>query len=157
MMTEERTDKNFRAEKTERILRLPEQGGVDGAASRRTGHGSLPWLPQAATQLRQPQDGASTEQGSHANPRRLSPVRTSLHNPLLRSLVRSPNLRHVLEEPEDAGLTGGTRSLTRRVLGLNGVAKSGAAAPAARMNTQRAPGQGKSAGLVRLDPRAQIA
>jgi len=52
------------------------------------------------TSLRQPQDGASVARPS---PRQI----TAHHDGSL------------LVEPEDAGLTGGTRSLMRRLIGLN--------------------------------------
>ncbi len=102
------------------------------------------------------------EQDSTASPRtRPTPIRSPLRSSLVRNTLRDPNLRHTLEEPEDAGLTGGTRSLTRRVLGLNGVARSAPVAPAAmvapRMDAVRSPRQVKSAALGRPDPRAQIA
>jgi len=60
--------------------------------TRRAVHGSSAWSLPRGLNLRQPQDGASSE---------VSPV---LNN---------------LPEPEDARLTGGTRSLTRRLMGLN--------------------------------------
>jgi hypothetical protein len=63
---------------------------------RRVTHGSSPWsIPARYPATRQPQDGA------------LRPAPVAAFN--------SP-LDH---EPEDAGLTGGTRSLSRRLLGLN--------------------------------------
>ncbi len=70
--------------------------GLD--AARRMGHGGSAWsLPRGLNVLRQPQDGA----------------------PSATAGVLSPTQRNVLSEPDDAGITGGTRSLTRRVLGLN--------------------------------------
>jgi len=69
-------------------------------SSRRIAHGSSPWsLPRALNTLRQPQDGAHSE----TNPL-LSTAQLQGSSPL---------------EPEDARLTGGTRSLTRRLMGLN--------------------------------------
>lgn len=69
--------------------------------SRRTGHGGNLWsLPLSVRALRQPQDGALDTRS------RLSSITGHLSN-------------DVLLEPEDAPLTGGTRSLTRRLLGLN--------------------------------------
>jgi hypothetical protein len=69
--------------------------------TRRTGHGGVAWSLPANTQtLRQPQDGASAGRSKLSSMK--SPLRTDLW-----------------QEPEDARLTGGTRSLTRRLLGLN--------------------------------------
>jgi hypothetical protein len=66
------------------------------AMPRRVNHGSSPWsIPARYPSNMQPQDGA----------RRPAPV----------AIVRSP----LTCEPEDARLTGGTRSLYRRLLGLN--------------------------------------
>ena len=50
--------------------------------------------------MRQPQDGAVEKR------KRLAMIDAKLHS-------------NVLNEPEDARLTGGTRSLTRRLMGLN--------------------------------------
>lgn len=64
---------------------------------KRNGHGGSAWTATAkADTLHQPQDGAQ-EAGTLLTARTL--------------LAR--------REPEDAGLTGGTRSLMRRVMGLN--------------------------------------
>jgi len=66
---------------------------------RRITHGSIAWsLPRGANILRQPQDGAPSET-----------------NPLLAAAQNRPSPL----EPEDATLTGSTRSLTRRLMGLN--------------------------------------
>ncbi len=60
------------------------------------GHGHAAWaMPFAATNLIQPQDGADNS----------------------RTTLQCPDER--LHEAEDAHLTGGTRSLNRRLLGLN--------------------------------------
>ncbi len=68
---------------------------------RRTGHGSNAWsLPMGVTSLRQPQDGAFV---ARTTPRQITPHHDG----------------SLLVEPEDAGLTGGTRSLMRRLIGLN--------------------------------------
>jgi hypothetical protein len=76
---------------------LDQVAGLAGD-TRRMVHGGSAWsLPRGLNGLRQPQDGAPT---AVAVP------------PLERK-------RAVLLEPEDAGMTGGTRSLTRRLLGLN--------------------------------------
>jgi len=71
------------------------------AASRRVVHGSSAWsLPRGLSVQRQPQDGAL--------PPRVSPIRLAQHSD-----------GNPLSEPEDANITGGTRSLMRRVMGLN--------------------------------------
>ena len=67
----------------------------------RRGHGGLAWsLPLSEPSMRQPQDGTA-ERRMH-----LAMIDAKLHS-------------NVLNEPEDAKLTGGTRSLTRRLMGLN--------------------------------------
>ena len=67
----------------------------------RRGHGGRAWsLPLAEPQMRQPQDGSVEKR------KRLALIDSKLHS-------------NVLQEPEDARLTGGTRSLTRRLMGLN--------------------------------------
>jgi hypothetical protein len=69
--------------------------------ARRVGHGSSAWsLPMGVTSLRQPQDGAFA---SRTSPRQ----------------IKAHHDGSLLVEPEDAGLTGGTRSLMRRLIGLN--------------------------------------
>ena len=70
---------------------------------KRVVHGGSAWSASAeAAKLHQPQDGAQ-ETGT------LLTART----------------RMALREPEDAGLTGGTRSLMRRTMGLNVTALTG--------------------------------
>jgi hypothetical protein len=65
-------------------------------------HGGSAWsLPRGLNGMRQPQDGASP---------------TAAAPSLLTTTQRHG---HMLLEPEDARITGGTRSLTRRLLGLN--------------------------------------
>ena len=64
---------------------------------KRAGHGGVAWTAAAkAEEMHQPQDGAQ-ENGT-------------LYTAMSRTAHR---------EPEDARLTGGTRSLMRRVMGLN--------------------------------------
>jgi len=71
------------------------------APTRRSGHGETAWSMRTdAARLRQPQDGALDSRSR------------------LATLRPRPQLG-LLQEPEDATLTGGTRSLTRRLLGLN--------------------------------------
>jgi hypothetical protein len=71
---------------------------------KRVGHGGVAWTAAAkADSLHQPQDGAQ-EPGT-------------LYTAMTRAALR---------EPEDARLTGGTRSLMRRVMGLNVTALPGA-------------------------------
>jgi hypothetical protein len=85
------------------VLATTIQNRSEAVPTRRAGHGSHPWsLPFSARQKMQlqPQDGAT----AHAS--KLTSIAARLHS----------NLAH---EPEDARLTGGTRSLTRRLLGLN--------------------------------------
>lgn len=69
-------------------------------AARRPGRRGAPWsLPAGTKLLRQPQDGAQETSA------RIAAIVAHLPNSL--------------REPEDARLTGGTRSLMRRVSGLN--------------------------------------
>jgi hypothetical protein len=73
-------------------------GSAQDAAHR---HGGTPWAPASLGEVKlyQPQDGA-------ADPRR-------------RVADIASRLRKMAGEPEDARLTGGTRSLMRRLSGLN--------------------------------------
>lgn len=74
-------------------------------AAPRGGHGGGAWsLPFAEPMMFQPQDGAVDTRT------RLATIKSHQHSDLL-------------QEPEDARLTGGTRSLNRRLLGLNIAAK----------------------------------
>jgi hypothetical protein len=69
--------------------------------STKRGHGGLAWSqPLGEKVMRQPQDGASDSM------RRMTMMGSALNT-------------DVLNEPEDARITGGTRSLARRLLGLN--------------------------------------
>ena len=81
-----------------------QEPAVESMSWRRAGHGSSarPQRPEEM-RLRQPQDGAMNLSSS-----RIASLRSSV-----------PGLTG---EPEDARLTGGTRSLMRRVLGLNVIA-----------------------------------
>lgn len=73
------------------------EGAREAVGWKRNGHGGSAWTATAkADSLHQPQDGAQ-EAGT------LLTARTRL----------------MLREPEDARLTGGTRSLMRRTMGLN--------------------------------------
>ena len=80
------------------VLRMPV------ISTKRGGHGGMAWpsplAEQAQQSLMQPQDGAVD-------------ARTRLAN------IRSHQHSDLLHESEDARLTGGTRSLDRRLLGLN--------------------------------------
>jgi hypothetical protein len=77
-----------------------QEPAVESMSWRRSGHGSSARLQRPAEmRLRQPQDGATDVTSRVAS-------------------LRSPGLE-LTGEPEDARLTGGTRSLMRRVLGLN--------------------------------------
>lgn len=86
----------------------PEQSLVGSAPDktpvRRNNHGGFAWAAAAdrAENLHQPQDGAQE--------------RTAVYTPISKKTT--------LREPEDARLTGGTRSLMRRVMGLNVTALS---------------------------------
>lgn len=80
------------------VLRMPviaAQGGAHGGTAWR-----LPFAAQAQQSMMQPQDGAVDART------RLASIRSHQHSDLL-------------HESEDARLTGGTRSLDRRLLGLN--------------------------------------
>jgi hypothetical protein len=85
---------------------------------KRVGHGSIAWsVPSAETALCQPQDGA------------FDPRKRGLERADVQEIgPRAPRLG---SEPEDARLTGGTRSLSRRVMGLNVTAKPEPRKPAA--------------------------
>lgn len=77
------------------LVRMP------AISTRRGGHGSMAWsLPFAEQTMLQPQDGAIDTRT------RLASIRSHQHS-------------DGLHESEDAQLTGGTRSLDRRLLGLN--------------------------------------
>jgi hypothetical protein len=79
-------------------------------------------VPEANNRLKQPQDGATE----------VSKVTAAMDG------VRDPNgrvVRFPASEPEDARITGGTRSLMRRVMGLNVTARPGARKPARVMGT----------------------
>jgi hypothetical protein len=70
--------------------------------SQRTGrHGGTPWAPASLGEVKlyQPQDGAA--------------------DPRSRVADIASRMRKMAGEPEDARLTGGTRSLMRRLSGLN--------------------------------------
>lgn len=83
-------------------------------SSKRTAHGSSAWsIPQADNRMSQPQDGAAEVSKVAAEE------------------IGARALRTPASEPEDARITGGTRSLMRRVMGLN-VAKG----PASRRPTR---------------------
>ncbi|MEO7030104.1 MAG: hypothetical protein ABI147_11945 [Acidobacteriaceae bacterium] len=73
------------------------------AMPRRTGHGGIAWASSPSTgapKLYQPQDGAIESRG------RVTDIASRL-------------FKFSAGEPEDARLTGGTRSLMRRLSGLN--------------------------------------
>ena len=87
---------------------------------KRIGHGGVAWTAAAkADVLHQPQDGAQ-ENGT----------------------LYTAMSRLALREPEDARLTGGTRSLMRRLMGLN------VTAPTAARKTQPRPVVAKSQAQV---------
>jgi hypothetical protein len=74
--------------------------------ARRVGHGGSAWATNS--RLVQPQDGSSDGRDT---PSRITDISTRLQL----GAVDGP----ALMEPEDARFTGGTRSLVRRLLGLN--------------------------------------
>lgn len=77
------------------VVRMP------AIASRSDGHGGTAWpVPFGGAGMMQPQDGALDTRS------RMASMRSHQHS-------------DGLHEPEDARLTGGTRSLDRRLLGLN--------------------------------------
>ena len=85
-------------------------------SSKRTAHGSSAWsIPQADNRLVQPQDGAAE----------ISKVTADGYQDANAFVARSP-----ANEPEDARITGGTRSLMRRVMGLNVAARPASRRPA---------------------------
>jgi hypothetical protein len=69
--------------------------------SHRTGHGGTAWAPASLGEVKlyQPQDGAADSRSRVAD--------------------IASRMRKMAGEPEDARLTGGTRSLMRRLSGLN--------------------------------------
>ena len=75
--------------------------------ARRTGHGATAWAQDS--QLLQPQDGANDSREAGDGRGRVMQIGSRLPRPKAVAMV----------EPEDAGITGGTRSLVRRLLGLN--------------------------------------
>ena len=84
----------------------------DETSVRRSNHGGVAWISaDPSDKLHQPQDGA------HAQDRAM----------VFPGLTKKTMLR----EPEDARLTGGTRSLMRRVMGLNVTAPRKIAKPVA--------------------------
>lgn len=88
-------------------------------APRRSGHGGSAWsLPFTEQVMTQPQDGAVETRT------RLASISSHQHS-------------DALHEPEDARLTGGTRSLDRRLLGLNVVETYRKACGTARMDIAR--------------------
>ncbi len=80
-------------------------GGFD-PDSRRVGHGSVAWA--AKYELIQPQDGTFESRETQS---RITDISTRLQPGAFGSASAV--------EPEDARITGGTRSLVRRLLGLN--------------------------------------
>ncbi len=84
--------------------RIGGRGPVPVMNTRHGKHGGSAWsVPFSEPTLRQPQDGSVERR------RRLATISSNLHT-------------NLLDEPEDARLTGGTRSLTRRLMGLNIIA-----------------------------------
>jgi len=88
----------------------------DAGAARRVNHGSSAWsLPSRQPSGIQPQDGSLT------NPPRVA------------AMPSRANGGKVAGETDDSRITGGTRSLSRRVLGLNNVTADGRTPDESRM------------------------
>ncbi len=82
------------------------ESAAEGNGLRRMAHGGSAWsLPRGLNGLRQPQDGASPT---------LATISADTASPLAALKPRNNPF-----EAEDAGMTGGTRSLSRRLMGLN--------------------------------------
>jgi hypothetical protein len=82
------------------------------APAREGAHNGTAWLMPEADAVRQPQDGITRSLASE--------VRT-LHARVVSGIgvCETKLASALLSEPEDARITGGTRSLMRRALGLN--------------------------------------
>jgi hypothetical protein len=105
--------------------RVDEQAGLNnplpttvaafaGLARKRVGHGSVAWSASSAEDaLCQPQDGAAEGRDLRRHMAETAGVQ-AIH------------ARRLANEPEDARLTGGTRSLMRRLMGLNVTARPSA-------------------------------
>lgn len=108
-----------RSRLTDKKQELP--GWSAGAPDkRRIGHGGVSWaLPDELDRRKQPQDGSPESRAKVATFKRIS-------------------LLAPMQEPEDALITGGTRSLARRLLGLNlgRIRKSSATQAAATPRTR---------------------
>lgn len=76
------------------------------SAFRRNGHGGTPW--SRTLEMSQPQDQDDAV-GTHT---RIKEISARLHLGSLETVG-------ITDEPEDAHITGGTRSLSRRLNGLN--------------------------------------
>jgi hypothetical protein len=85
------------------------------SAFRRNGHGGNPWSRTSGLSQPQDQDDAI---GTHA---RITEISARLYG---RPTEAAGVV--VMDEPEDAHITGGTRSLTRRLTGLNVIPRPGA-------------------------------
>lgn len=86
-------------------LSSPSLRAYASGAARRVNHGGAAWLKRRADELRQPQDGALTQDDSTSED-------------------------HKRIEAEDAQITGSTRSLGSRLMGLNVAARASAVLPA---------------------------
>lgn len=96
---------------------------LSGVGGKRVGHGSMAWsMPLAEDAVCQPQDGAIESRES-----RELRKRAATSGGVQEIHARLPRLAN---EPEDARLTGGTRSLMRRLMGLNVTARPGVRRPA---------------------------
>jgi len=88
--------------KNQKLLMLTEGMQMDRIVMRRTVHGGTAWNARPEFELRQPQDGGFEADGRS----RVAQITAHLG-------------RTAFVEPEDARLTGTTRSLMRRLTGLN--------------------------------------
>jgi len=108
-------------------------------AAPRRGHGSTAWATNYSLKQPQDQDGASAAREAAS---RVTDISTRLQLAAFGGAT--------LVEPEDARLTGGTRSLVRRLLGLNITPR--AASPVVGTKAVR-----PAKKVVRLTTRAQVA
>ena len=105
----------------------------------RRGHGSTAWATNYSLRQPQDQDGVSALREAAS---KITDISTRLHLAAFGSAA--------LIEPEDARLTGGTRSLVRRLMGLNITPRS--ATPAATKKSGRSAKR-----IASVATRAQVA
>lgn len=104
-----------------------QQSALPGVPLRRVNHGAVAWsAPKMDQTLWQPQDGATKDEA------RL--LESAAVREISSRMLRPPC------EPEDARMTGMTRSLMRRVMGLNVTARPEPRRPAKAANAVRLEG-----------------